>query len=146
MAYLIDTNCFLRLAETNAPNRNSVLNALKKLHSSGEVLCYSPQVIAEFWNVATRPSSARGGLGLAVEGTERKVQLIEKHCRLLPDSLATFIEWRRLVSDLKIAGVQVHDARLVASMIVHRVSHLLSLNDRDFLRYSSIKVVNPADI
>lgn len=146
MAYLVDTNCFLRLAEPNSPNRKLVLAALKKLHGSGEVLCFTPQVLAEFWNVCTRPASARSGLGLSIESTERKVRLIEKHFRLVPDNPVTFVEWRRLVSDLKVIGVQVHDARLVASMIAHNISHLVSFNDRDFHRYSQITVVNPADI
>ena len=146
MAYLVDTNCFLRLAEPNSHNRKLVLNALRKLHADGEALCFTPQVLAEFWNVCTRPASARGGLGLSVESTERKVKLIEKHFRLLPDNLATFIQWRRLVSDLKVTGVQVHDTRLVASMVGHNISHLISFNDRDFRRYSEITVMNPTDI
>ncbi len=86
MPYLVDSNCFLRLAESNSPNRNIVLAALKKLHASGESLCYTPQVVAEFWNVCTRPGTARGGLGLSVESTERKVKLLEGHFRLLPDT------------------------------------------------------------
>ncbi|MBK8466787.1 MAG: type II toxin-antitoxin system VapC family toxin [Chloracidobacterium sp.] len=146
MAYLIDTNCFLRLAEPNSPNRTDVLSALKKLHSSGETLCYTPQVLAEFWNVCTRPNTVRGGLGLSVESTERKVKLIEKHFRLLPDNLKTFTEWRRLVSDLKIKGVQVHDARIAASMIAHKISHLLTFNESDFRRYSQITIINPVNV
>ena len=146
MAYLIDTNCFIRLAEPNSPNRNPVLSALKNLHSSGETLCYTPQIAAEFWNVCTRPNTVRGGLGLSVESTERKVKLIEKHFRLLPDNLRTFVEWRRLVAELKIKGVQVYDARIAASMITHNISHLLTLNESDFHRYSQITVVDPTQI
>jgi len=146
MAYLIDTNCFLRLAESNSPDRTVVLSALKKLHTSGETLCCTPQILAEFWNVCTRPNTARGGLGLSVESTERKVKLIEKHFRLLTDNLSTFLEWRRLVADLRIKGVQVHDTRIAASMIAHNISHLLTYNESDFLRYSQINVVNPVRI
>ena len=42
-----------------------------------------------------------------------------------------------------VSGVQVHDARLVAAMHVHAVTHLLTLNDRDFTRYPDITAVNP---
>jgi predicted nucleic acid-binding protein len=45
-----------------------------------------------------------------------------------------------------VAGVQVHDARLVAAMLVHGVLRLLTLNDRDFGRYSGISVVHPRDV
>jgi predicted nucleic acid-binding protein len=146
MAYLVDSNCFIRLAESNSSNRTIALSALEKLHTSGETLCYTPQVLAEFWNVCTRPTTARGGLELSIESTERKVKLIEKHFRLLPDDIRTFLIWRRLVSNLKIKGVQVHDARLAASMMTHNISHLLTFNESDFRRYSEIKVMNPAQI
>src|SRR6185503_141903 len=97
MAYLFDTNLFLRLARRNDPQRQLALEALQKLRSRNEVLCFTPQVLSEFWNVCTRPASARGGLGLSPIQTERKARLIERHFRLLPDNLATFQEWRRLV-------------------------------------------------
>lgn len=33
-------------------------------------------------------------------------------------------EWRRLVVNYGVSGVQVHDARLVATMLVHDVTHI----------------------
>lgn len=146
MSYLIDSNCFLRLAEPNSPHRAVVLAAIKNLHSSGETLCYTPQVLAEFWNVCTRPASARGGLGLSTHETERKVRLIEKHCRLLPDNLAAFIRWRQIITDYDIKGVQVHDARIAASVMVHNIRYLLTFNTGDFERFKQITVVSPSDI
>src|SRR5437879_4855977 len=115
MAYLFDSNCFLRLAEPGSVQRVAVLNAIRKLRSAGEVIYYTPQVLAEFWSVCTRPAQSRGGLGLSVAQTERKVRLVEKH--FTPDSLITFIQWRQLIADHQVMGVQVHDAKLVASML-----------------------------
>jgi predicted nucleic acid-binding protein len=45
-------------------------------------------------------------------------------------------EWYRLVSQFNVSGVQVHDARLVAVMRVHQISHILTFNTADFARYS----------
>jgi hypothetical protein len=36
-----------------------------------------------------------------------------------------------------------HDARLVAAMIVHGVTHLLTFNGADFARYSGIRITDP---
>ena len=44
-------------------------------------------------------------------------------------------EWRRLVVNYGVSGVQVHDARLVATMLVHDVTHILTFNTQDFIRY-----------
>jgi hypothetical protein len=46
----------------------------------------------------------------------------------------------------RVSGVQVHDARLVAAMHVHRIRHLLTLNVEDFRRYGDIVVVSPQDL
>lgn len=86
MAHLFDTNNFLRLAEKNSASRPLVLEAVRKLRHQNEIIYYTPQVLAEFWNVCTRPQNARGGFGLSIFQTERKTDLIQKHFRLLPDT------------------------------------------------------------
>ncbi len=146
MAYLVDTNVFLRLVSRNDPDRNSVLRAFRNLNSRNEDLVYTSQVLAEFWTVCTRPSAARGGYGLSPEMTERKARMIERYCRLLPDSLATHQEWRRLIVAYSVRGVEVHDARLVAAMNVHGIGGLLTFDSKDFKRYQEILVVSPENV
>lgn len=146
MAHLFDTNVFLRLARRNDPQRQLALEALRILRSRGDFLCFTPQVLSEFWNVATRPASARGGLGLSLSQAERKARLIERHFRLLPDSLATFQEWRRLVVTHSVLGVEVHDAKLVASMNVYGITGLLTFNVGDFKRYPGVAAIYPSDV
>jgi len=48
--------------------------------------------------------------------------------------------------DYRVAGVQVHDARLVAAMLVHGIRNILTFKTQDFTRYSAITVVNPTKI
>lgn len=50
-------------------------------------------------------------------------------------------KWHRLVVKFNVSGVQVHDARLVASMKVNNISHILTFNCKDFERYISEKIV-----
>src|SRR6266404_9246632 len=70
MAYLIDSNIFLRLVPADDPDRLSVLRALARLRADNEDLFYTSQVLPEFWTVCTRPASARGGYG-ALIGKDR---------------------------------------------------------------------------
>lgn len=143
--YLFDTNIFLRLAEKNSPERPIILNAIRKIRANNKTICYTPQILAEFWNVCTRPVSARGGFGLSIEQTERKANLIQKYFEILPDTFQTFTEWRKIVSDYKVSGVQVHDAKLVASVNIHKVEYLVTLNEKDLKRFS-VKIINPKNI
>lgn len=93
----------------------------------------------------TRPV-ARNGLGFTVDQAEREVSLVEGEMKRLPDSEAAYREWRRIVLENKVAGSQVHDARLVAVMRVHLVRYILTLNGEDFKRYNGIEAVHPAEI
>lgn len=143
--YLFDTNIFLRLAENNSSERPIILSAIREIRANNQTICYTPQILAEVWNVCARPVTARGKLGLSIEQTERKVNLIQKYFEFLPDMPATFTEWRKLVLDYKVTGVQVHDTKLVASMNVHKVKCLVTLNEKDLKRFS-INVIHPKDI
>ena len=144
-AYLADTNILLRISRRQEPTYVQVRTALRALRVRGTVLCFTSQNLAEFWNVCTRPAD-RNGLGLSIAETNRRAQLIESAFKLLADNEQIHHEWRRLIVAHSVMGVQVHDARLVAAMRVHGLTHLLTLNDGDFTRYSGITAVHPGQV
>lgn len=142
MAYAVDTNILLRAVQPAHPMHEPAVRAVIELLNRGETLCLFPQNIREFWNVCTRPTTSNG-LGLTPAQAQAEVTTIEAFLTVLPDSPAIYPEWRRLVAAYSVSGVQVHDAYLVAAMIVHGIDHLLTFNTGDFARYSSIAAVNP---
>ena len=143
MRVLADTNILLRLFDRADPDHPAIRRALRDLEKNQDEIVVAPQAIAELWNVSTRPITARGGLGLSIQETDRRVRLVERSFTVLADSLDVYKTWRRLVLSYKIEGVSVHDARLVAFMIVHQVPRLLTLNIRDFKRYNEIAAFTP---
>jgi predicted nucleic acid-binding protein len=145
MDVLTDTGILLRLVERGDPRHADVRRAVRGLRGRGDTLVAAPQNLVEFWNVCTRPATARGGFGLSVEETDRRVRLIERIVRILPASDDVYRLWRGLVVAHQVHGVQVHDAHLVAWMTAHRITHLLTLNGVDFARYHGITVLAPAD-
>jgi predicted nucleic acid-binding protein len=146
MPFLVDTNVFLRLVPKNDPDRQTILNALRKLRAKKEALYYTTQVLAEFWTVCTRPPTARGGYGLSSQETERKARPIERYCQLLTESLATHQEWRRLIMVYSVQGVLIHDARTVSVMNVNGVTHILTFDKDDFKRFQNITALSPLDV
>ena len=119
--------------------------AIGRLTDEGAELCYVPQNIVELWSVRTRPLAANG-CGLKVSDAKREIALLEREFTFLPDNEKVHTEWRRLVETHSVSGKQVHDARLVAAMIVHGVTRLLTLNTADFKRYPEITAVHPRAI
>jgi predicted nucleic acid-binding protein len=146
MRYLVDTGVLLRLLQRNDPNYSIIRQAIRILRARGDELCCTPQNIVELWNVSTRPAATRGGFGLSIAETERRVRLIERVFTILDETPAIYPEWRRLVVGNSVSGVQVHDARIVSMMNVHAVTHVLTLNGADFSRYHGITCASPEDI
>ena len=142
--HLPDTNIFLRLTRRDDPQHALVTAAIDRLIEQGAEICYTPQNVVEFWNVFTRPKE-RNGFGLTTAEAHAQTTLRESRFTLLPDNELIHPAWRDLVVSHSVSGVQVHDARLVAAMRVHHISHLLTLNRADFLRYHDITVVHPAE-
>lgn len=147
MIYLADTNVLLRFADRAHPLHLTIRAAVCTLRAGGHKLRATPQNFVEFWNVATRPTE-RNGFGLVPARADRLLRLVERLFPLLPDSPVVYTEWRRLVVSFGVSGVQVHDARIVAAMTVHGVTHILTFNTADFVRYRTkgIVAVDPTTI
>jgi predicted nucleic acid-binding protein len=146
MQILLDTGVLLRLVNRQDPLYASTRAAVQTLYRRGETLVAAPQNIAEFWNVSTRPSQARGGFGRTLAETERCVRFFEKIGTVIPDQPTNYAEWKRLVVAFGVQGKAVHDARLAAAMIVAGISTLLTFNVQDFSRYQAFHVLTPADV
>lgn len=146
MIYLVDTNILLRLVDRTHPLNLTIRSAIRSLQRQGHQLQTTAQNCIEFWNVATRPIE-RNGFGLTPIAADRLLRLIERLFPLLPDIPAIYAEWRRLVVVFGVSGIQVHDARLVAVMKSSSITHILTFNTADFVRYTSdgIVAVNPSD-
>lgn len=145
MAYLIDTNIILRLAQLEHPMRDDALTALTLLTAKGEEYYLTSQNLIEYWRTCTRPVE-RNGMGMTVSDSDAALADIEDIFTVLPDTPAIYVEWRRLVVVYGVMGVNVHDARLVATMLVYNLTHILTFNTKDFNRYPEIIAVNPTNI
>ncbi len=147
MIYLVDTNVLLRLLHTTDPNYTTVQSAVNKLWANNDVLKTTSQNFAEFWTVSTR-STVKNGYGLDISQIDHLLLRAEKIFPLLTDSPAIYRIWRRLVVKYDVSGIQTFDARLVASMVYNRVTHILTFNTNDFERYhdEGIVIVDPATV
>jgi predicted nucleic acid-binding protein len=148
MRYLIDTGILLRLVDTQDPHHALVQSVFETLGNQGDDLYITTQNVAELWNVATRPL-ANNGLNLPPAAISQLFQqAIEPFCTIITELDSMPSEFRRLLLQYSIVGKQVHDARLVAMMLVSQIENILTLNDRDFQRYTpeGINIVTPGSI
>jgi predicted nucleic acid-binding protein len=82
-------------------------------------------------------------LGMTAQLAEQSIERILDDFHLLRDERGIFSRWRQLVVEYQILGKPAHDARLVAAMLRHGLTHILTFNQEDFERFSGIEVISP---
>jgi predicted nucleic acid-binding protein len=142
MSVLLDSNILTRLAQHTHPMHATSRDAVAALRQGGDMVFIVPQNHYEFWGVATRPIAANG-LGLTAPEADAELTRLEALFPLLPETPIVLAEWRRLVVANNVLGKNAHDARLVAAMVVHGLTRLLTFNVADFIRFPGITVLDP---
>src|SRR5437870_4149441 len=121
MATLLDTGILIRLVDKKDILHALVEEAIDKLIVRQEDLLISTQNIAELWNVATRPA-VNNGLALSTGAIAKLYDdTIVPICRVVTETASLPDELKRLLIDYGAIGKQVHDARLVAIMLVWQI-------------------------
>lgn len=145
MNVLLDTNILLRTSQTDHAMHKHAMDAAALLRAAGETLCIVPQNLYEYWVVCTRPKGEIG-LGLSVLEAEMEFNDLASLLKIVDDTSAILPMWRKLVIQHQVMGKNAHDARLVASMIVHKIERILTFNVVDFHRYKEVEAVSPIDV
>ena len=145
MRYLVDTNVLLRRALASSSQSSVCDQAVSKLVWAEHELHICAQVVIEFWAVSTRPPDVNG-LGLTPAVTSQQTAELREAFICLPEPPDMAERWQAIAEKHSIRGKQAHDARLVAIMLAHNVTHILTLNPVDFARYPEITTVTPQDV
>lgn len=133
----------LRFLKQDSVDHATALQVLEEIGHFGHTPCVVPQCIYEMFVVATRPL-INNGLGLKANEVQRDIDDLLETLVLLVDVPEIFNHWRDLTLQFSVSGKPAHDARIVASMQVHRVTALVTFNHSDFKRYVPlINVIDP---
>ncbi|MEX2171712.1 MAG: hypothetical protein WD851_20505 [Pirellulales bacterium] len=142
---LADTNLTLRMVERDHVDHQVAMSSVRSLRERSYAPAIVPQVVYEFWVVATRPKE-NNGLGMAASEAIMELDELLPLFRLLRDERSIYEHWFELVARNAIVGKRAHDARIVAAMLRHQISYVLTFNSQDFFRYAGVQVVDPRDI
>lgn len=143
-AVLLDTNAVLRLVDRNAAEHSLIRDAVASLLDAGDEIHLAPQVLIEFWVVATRPPEVNG-FGWEPSVVAKAIEGLMLQFPLLEEGAAVFTTWLRLVSP-GIRGKRAHDARLASVALANGVSRILTLNVADFSGIPGLVAVHPQGV
>jgi hypothetical protein len=84
MRVLVDTNILARHSQPDHELHGFAVSALQRLCSDRHELRLVPQVLYEYWGVATRPAQ-ENGLGLTIEEAHERLEGFKRFFPLLRD-------------------------------------------------------------
>lgn len=138
----IDTNVLVRARFNVAPRHSLARARLREAIVDIERPTISRQIVREYLAVVTRPQS--WSAPLAMSDALRDVNWFLSTFDMLEDGPDVTRVLLGLCSNVPVAGRQIHDANLVATMLAHGERRLLTFDQSDFRRYKGrIVLVDP---
>jgi predicted nucleic acid-binding protein len=131
---MLDTNVFLAATDEGRAEHDQALAIVNDWPARGVALYASGQIMREYLAVATRPAD-NNGLGLAMTDALANVRAFRDRTTLLAEDGKVADRLLALLDDTNCAGKQVHDANVVATMLVHGISTIVTINTGDFIRF-----------
>ena len=129
----IDTNVLVAARFVTAPDHGAARTSLNRVGQSPEPLHISRQIIREYLATVTRPQSWSAPLPIA-DALEDVARLISSF-EFLEDGPRVMEMLTALCRAVHVAGRQIHDATIVATMMAYGERRLLTFNRSDFRRY-----------
>ena len=141
----IDTNVLVRARFAVAPHHGLARSLLRNVVAGTERPRISRQIVREYLAVVSRPQLWSQPLVMA--DALRDVDWFLTAFELLEDGPDVTRALVALCLEVPVAGRQVHDANIVATMLAHGERRLLTFDREDFRRYANrVELVDPAPI
>ncbi len=138
----IDSNVLVYANNALSPFCQTARNQLENMFSSFESVWVSRQVFREFAVVVSREMlNANGKVDFQLLATT--IHRFEQDFMVAEDSQAVTHQLLQLLESTNTAGKQVHDANIVATMLLHGVDTILTNNVADFNRFSHLITLLP---
>jgi predicted nucleic acid-binding protein len=137
----LDTNVLIYVSRPSAPEHGAARRTLGQLEAEGGALWISQQVLREYLAVATRPQATAPPLPRATALAD--IRRFRASFEIAADNPSVLDRLLQLLATHSVAGKQVHDANVVATMLDHGVHRLLSFNTADFRPFIGLITLVP---
>jgi predicted nucleic acid-binding protein len=131
---MLDTNVLLAATDEGRAEHDQALAIVNDWPGRGTTLYASGQIMREYLAVATRPAE-KNGLGLTPADALANVRAFRSRTTLLAEDGKVADRLLALLEDVACGGKQVHDANVVATMLVHGIGSIVTINTEDFTRF-----------
>jgi predicted nucleic acid-binding protein len=138
---LVDTNVLVYASLRNSPWHAHAIQSLHTELQDGTELWVSRQILREYLAVLTRPGTTT--LASPTAAAVADVAAFVRMFHVADDTNDVTTRLLALVQSVAVAGKQIHDANLVATMQVYGIPRLLTHNVADLTRFGAWITVVP---
>jgi len=138
----VDTNLLVYAHRADSAWHAPAAGCVRRLAESGRAWAIPWPCVHEFLAIATHPRIYDPPTPLAAALKQVEAWMASPWLELLAEASGYWETLSRLARDGRASGPRVHDARVVAICLHHRVDELWTA-DRDFGRYAGLHVRNP---
>ena len=135
----VDTNVLVYASQAGTARHARALALLRRADAAGARLWVSRQVLREYLAVVTRLQP--GAAAVPVVQAAADVRRFAASFAVAEDGPGVTERLLDLLERFPTGGRQVHDANIVATMLVHGVGRLLTFNGGDFRRFAGLVAV-----
>ena len=138
----VDTNILVYAHRRDSPFHDAAAARIRELAEGTPPWAIPWPCVPEFFSIATHPRVYDPPSTTAQACAQIGAWLGSPSLVLLGEGSTHWTTLRALVTDGKVAGPLVHDARIAALCLASGVAELWTLN-RDFSRFPALKTRNP---
>lgn len=129
----LDTNVLLRATIDRVELHHEAQRLVEVQRDTGKELWISRQVIREYMVYITRPQAFFTPMN--IEEIEERVNKVQSLFQVADETAAVTAQPLRLIKQYPTGGKQIHDANIVATMLVNDIDTLLTQNIDDMKRF-----------
>jgi predicted nucleic acid-binding protein len=138
----VDTNILLRIMLPEMRLHQEAEALIQEMWADEAEPWISRQIIREFIVQATHPNTFAPPL--AIEAVLKQIDTLASLFNIADDTAEVTGRLLDLLREFPTRGKQIHDANIVATMLVHGIDTLATLNISDMKRFQSrIKLITP---
>ena len=138
----IDTNILVYAHRSDSPFHEAAVTHLVQLAEGGDSWAIPWPCVHEFLAIVTHPKILKTPTPLDKALAQIEAWLESPSLQMIGETSGYWDRLKNAMLQGKVAGPITHDARIFAICRDHRVRVLWSA-DRDFSRFSGVKIVNP---
>ncbi len=137
----IDTNILVYANLALSPFHSQAAERLQAMEEQEIELWISRQTLREYLAAMTRRGDLTGEI--PVSSLVEDVRYFSNRFQLAEDNFQVTERLLTLMEEIAVGGKQVHDANIVATMLVYGIRQLLTHNTGDFARFSELITALP---